>query len=388
MLDMEAIKNFSIDKSDWQTVKFGDVVFEPKESVKDPVAEGIQHVVGLEHITSEDIHLRRSAGIEESTTFTKKFSKGDVLFGRRRAYLKKAAKASFEGICSGDITVMRAKAELLLPELLPFVVNNDKFFEYAITHSAGGLSPRVKFKDLANYEFQLPPLEQQGGVFDLLSLANNNLTKLADSLNALIIYRCSREKELFQQDAFKPTLKANEFFSTITDGTHDTPAKQNNGYKLITSKNIVKSKLNLDTDYYLTKSDYDSVNKRSKVNVNDILFGMIGTVGQVCRVIDEPDYAIKNMGLFKTNDKQKSLTAFYYFKSRTFQHKLLQTLSGTTQKYVSLTYLRNLMLPNYSNKEVQAWVESEVYLDLTVETYESQMNAVMKLNKLLLNKVF
>lgn len=108
MIDLELIKNFSIDKSDWVKVKFGDVVYEPKESVKDPAAEGIEHVVGLEHIDSEDIHLRRSASIEESTTFTKKFSKGDVLFGRRRAYLKKAAKAYFDGICSGDITVMRA----------------------------------------------------------------------------------------------------------------------------------------------------------------------------------------------------------------------------------------------------------------------------------------
>ena len=168
MLDMEAIKNFSIDKADWQKVKFGDVVFEPKESVRDPVAEGIEHVVGLEHINSEDMHLRRAASIEESTTFTKKFSKGDVLFGRRRAYLKKAAKASFGGICSGDITVMRAKEKLLSPELLPFLVNNDNFFEFAITHSAGGLSPRVKFKDLAEYELILPPLEMQSSILKLL----------------------------------------------------------------------------------------------------------------------------------------------------------------------------------------------------------------------------
>jgi len=169
MLDMEAIKNFSIDKTDWQKVILGDVVFEPKESVKDPVSEGVEHVVGLEHIDGEDIHLRRSASIEESTTFTKKFSQGDVLFGRRRAYLKKAAQAKFAGICSGDITVMRAKEELILPELLPFIVNNDKFFDYAITHSAGGLSPRVKFKDLANFEIDLPPIEQQRILLNIFS---------------------------------------------------------------------------------------------------------------------------------------------------------------------------------------------------------------------------
>lgn len=112
--------------------------------------------MGLEHIDTESIHLRRSAGIEESTSFTKRFAVGDVLFGRRRAYLKKSAQASFDGICSGDITLFRAKKNLL-PALLPFIVNNGKFFDYAVKHSAGGLSPRVKFKDLANYEFLLPP---------------------------------------------------------------------------------------------------------------------------------------------------------------------------------------------------------------------------------------
>jgi len=84
-------KKIEIDKSNWQLVTFGDVVFEPKESTKNPIGDNIEHVVGLEHITSEDIHLRHSASIEESTTFTKKFAVDDVLFGRRRAYLKKAA---------------------------------------------------------------------------------------------------------------------------------------------------------------------------------------------------------------------------------------------------------------------------------------------------------
>jgi type I restriction enzyme S subunit len=158
----------SIDKSTWNKVKLGDVVTEPRDTVKDFTQEQIDHVVGLEHIDSEDIHLRRSANMDDSTTtFTKKFSSGDVLFGRRRAYLKKAAQATFSGICSGDITVMRAKNGLL-PELLPFVINNEKFFDYAITHSAGGLSPRVKFKDLANYEFLLPPKDQQAKLAELL----------------------------------------------------------------------------------------------------------------------------------------------------------------------------------------------------------------------------
>lgn len=176
----------SIDKTNWTPVKFGDVVFEPKENAKDIYNEGIEHVVGLEHIDSENIHLTRSGKLEETTTFSKKFKKGDVLFGRRRAYLKKAALASFDGICSGDITVFRAKKNLL-PELLPFIVNNEKFFDYAIKHSAGGLSPRVKFKDLANFKFLLPPKDQQA-----------HLAKLLMAMDEVI----EREKEVEQKFQF------------------------------------------------------------------------------------------------------------------------------------------------------------------------------------------
>src|SRR5690606_12032432 len=163
---------FKINKDNWETVTLGDVVFEPKETAKDIIAEGFEHIVGLEHIDSGDVHLRNSFSIDTDTTFTKVFRAGDVLFGRRRAYLKKAAQATFDGVCSGDITVMRANDKLDV-RLLPFVIHNDKFFDYAVKHSAGGLSPRVKFKDLANYEFLRPPKEQQAELAELLWAMDN-----------------------------------------------------------------------------------------------------------------------------------------------------------------------------------------------------------------------
>jgi type I restriction enzyme S subunit len=186
---MEAVIDFSdlrLNKSNWTLVKFGDVVAEPKEVCKNIIAEGIEHVVGLEHIDSGDLHLRKSATIEESTTFSKKFRKDDVLFGRRRAYLKKAAQAEFDGICSGDITVFRAKKDLSAA-LLPFIVNNDNFFDYAVKHSAGGLSPRVKFKDLANYEFLLPPKTEQARLAELLWAMDEVIEREKYVLEKLII---------------------------------------------------------------------------------------------------------------------------------------------------------------------------------------------------------
>ena len=98
---------------------------------------------------------------DKENTFTKIFRKGDVLFGRRRAYLKKAAVAPFDGICSGDITVIEPIPEKILPELLPFIIQNDTFFDYAVNKSAGSLSPRVKWEYLKNYKFELPDMDKQ-----------------------------------------------------------------------------------------------------------------------------------------------------------------------------------------------------------------------------------
>ena len=153
------------------TVKLGDVAIEAKETYKGDKTG--YPIVGLEHITPEEVTLSNWS-VDTENTFTKMFRKDDILFGRRRAYLKKAAIAPFDGICSGDITVIRAKSEKLLPTLLPFVIQNDDFFEYAVGKSAGSLSPRVKWEHLKNYEFNLPSLEKQKELADLLWSINDS----------------------------------------------------------------------------------------------------------------------------------------------------------------------------------------------------------------------
>ena len=148
-------------------VKLGDIAREYKISMKDATDLPI---VGLEHMDSSDMILHRwDKNVE--TTFTKSFKKGHVLFGRRRAYLKKAVVAPFDGICSGDITVIEAFPEKIIPELLPFVIQNESLFDYAVGKSAGSLSPRVKWNDLKDYEFELPELDHQQSLLSLLKAA-------------------------------------------------------------------------------------------------------------------------------------------------------------------------------------------------------------------------
>lgn len=167
-------------------VCLGDVANERKENCK--TNEYDDHIVGLEHLIPQEVILTQWAENME-TTFTKVFHKGDVLFGRRRAYLKKAAVAPFDGICSGDITVIEAKPNKIVPELLPFIIQNDNFFDYAVEKSAGSLSPRVKWSHLQNYEFELPDLDKQRELAELLWAAEETrcaYKKIIDANNKII----------------------------------------------------------------------------------------------------------------------------------------------------------------------------------------------------------
>ena len=171
------MNDITIDKTGWKKWRFDEVCRQVNTSSKDPVADGLNHVIGLEHIEPGNLHIKKWDTLEKETTFTRKFVKGQVLFGRRRAYQRKVAYAEFDGICSGDILVFEAIEENLLPELLPFLIQSDGFFEKALATSAGSLSPRTKFKELADYEFFLPPKSEQKRLAELLWAADEVMEK-------------------------------------------------------------------------------------------------------------------------------------------------------------------------------------------------------------------
>jgi type I restriction enzyme, S subunit len=155
-------------KPGWTMVKFGDVVRLNTDRISDPAAAGIERYVGLEHIEPEDLRIRRWGFVANGTTFTNYFKPGQTLFGKRRAYQRKVAVADFAGVCSGDIYVFEPKDACLLPELLPFICQTERFYEYAIGTSAGSLSPRTNSTQLAQYEFALPPLAKQRRMAEVL----------------------------------------------------------------------------------------------------------------------------------------------------------------------------------------------------------------------------
>jgi len=143
----------------WRTVRFGEVVRNVDEAVRDAQMCGLERFVGLEHIDPESLRIKRWGLIADGTSFTRKFSAGQVLFGKRRAYQRKVAVADFDGLCSSDILVFEPADDHLLSELLPFIVQTEGFFQHALGTSAGSLSPRCqdRAKVSADHRVKMSP---------------------------------------------------------------------------------------------------------------------------------------------------------------------------------------------------------------------------------------
>lgn len=131
-----------------------------------------------------------------------------------------------------------------------------------------------------------------------------------------------------------------EYCVKIADGTHDSPQKTEQGKLLVTSKNIIGGTLDLSKSYRISEEDFNDVNRRSKVDKNDVLLSMIGTVGEACLIDSEPDFAIKNVGLLKNKDPLKAKWLFFYLTSPQAQIQIKERLRGTTQQYLPLGEIR------------------------------------------------
>ena len=264
-------------------VTLGDVAIESRETYKGDKSG--MPIVGLEHLIPEDVVLSLWDRDKENT-FTKMFRKGDMLFGRRRAYLKKAAQAPFDGICSGDITVIRAKEDRLIPELLPFIIQNDVLFDFAVGKSAGSLSPRVKWENLKNYKFELPPLSEQKKLAEALWAINDTLQayqKLLIETDELVK---SQFIEMFGSISKTKTLSDLAEMVTVGIANSATHAYVNDGVLMFRNQNIKANELD-DSDLIYIKPEFAKKYESKTLKANDILVARTGYPGTACLVPDK-----------------------------------------------------------------------------------------------------
>ena len=298
------------------------------------------------------------------------YRQGDVLIANIRPYLKKVWYADSEGGCSSDVLAFRAKNGHC-PSFLYTVLMQDAFFDYAMSGAKGSKMPRGDKDQIMRYELPtFTPMEEENignMMVDIMSKINVN-RQINDNLEAMAKqlydywfvqfdfpnedgkpYKSSGGAMVWNEKLKReiPTsfdVKSLSEIIEVKDGTHDSPKPQDNGYFLLTSKHLTERGLDYASAYKISKEDYESINKRSKVDTNDILFSMIGTIGNSYFVEQTNiNFAIKNMALFKTSAKRWFSEYLYlYLSSCDYKHYEGNSLSGSIQKFVSLRTLRDM----------------------------------------------
>ena len=131
----------------------------------------------------------------------------------------------------------------------------------------------------------------------------------------------------------------------VRDGTHDSPKYVSEGIPLVTSKNLRNGMIDYGNVKYITQEDADKINARSMVDDDDILFAMIGSIGNPVLVKKDRDFCIKNMALFKKfADTDISMQYMYWFFFYA-QYKLKKEASGGVQSFISLSRFREYLVP-------------------------------------------
>ena len=315
-------------------VRLGDVAVERKETSKNNQPFP---TVGLEHLIPEEVTLTQWKENSDNT-FTKIFRKGDVLFGRRRAYLKKAAIAPMDGICSGDITVISAKPDKIKPDLLPFVIQNDDFFDFAVEKSAGSLSPRAKWQHLKDYEFNLPDLDEQGRLAEILwamqdtKRAYQNLLKRTDELVKSQFIEMFVNSTAYKKEALAGNVEEmfiGPFGSALKNSCF---VEEDQSYCMVyEQKHAIQKTMDVETRF-VDEKKYNEL-KRFTVLPGDIIVSCRGTIGEVFLVPEGAPMGIMHPSIMKIRLKTDVYNkTFFLFMLRRYMKEHISEANGTAVK--------------------------------------------------------
>ena len=169
-------------------------------------------------------------------------------------------------------------------------------------------------------------------------------------------------------------IKAEDFCDSVRDGTHDTPKPTMSGHKLVTSKHIKNGQIDPTEAYCISEEDYQAINARSLVEQWDVLMSMIGTVGESAVVKQIPDYAIKNVALFKCGKSEiRGKWLNYYLQSPDARARMSGNMKGSSQQFLSLKQLRALPIPVCDNETMKKIVDILSAYDDLIENNRKQI---------------
>jgi type I restriction enzyme S subunit len=372
--------------TEWQIVRFGDIAENININEKNPLENGLDRFIGLEHLDPDILKIKRWGLIKDGTTFTKKFVKGQLLFGKRRSYQHKAALADFDGLCSGDILVFDVKNDRLIPDLLPFMVQTENFFDHAIKTSGGSLSPRTKWKYLSEYEIPLPPAHEQKRISDILWAVEECIRKWEESLEKAKVYKKVLMKHLFNYISLEKRQNISLFKSEL-DAKKWKTVYLKDIFELTSGKTRPENLSVMPND----ESIYPVYGGNGVIGYSSVFFIdyktiVLGRVGEYCGCVHIANNKcwITDNALYVRNLLNREIDRLYLaFALKALKLNNLKNQSAQPLISQSIVYSQKIPLPPLEEQQKIAHILFT--LDKTIETAETHRKTLQSLKTRLLN---
>jgi type I restriction enzyme S subunit len=391
------VKKLNLDKSKWKLVKFGDVAIQQKGTVDRENTELTKYILGG-HMNSEDLHIRDWGNLTDEylgPAFIRKFEKGDILYGSRRTYLRKVAIADFDGITSNTTFVMKADENKIDKRLLPFIMMSEGFTENSIKNSKGSVNPYINWKDIAKYEFLLPPREVQTKLADLLWAFDEvieNDKKVLENLE--ITYVTTIEKKIIDKNSPKVYFKD---LGKMIRGVGYKPEDllenySENSFILLRSNNISDSKVNYEKIYFLP---LEILKKDQLLIPGDFALcmsnGSKDLVGKAAKF--EGFEKSVSIGSFCAGFRPKNTLSGeiinHLFASESYRQAISRILSGSAINNLKPSDIEDLYLRlNFESIDFKSIIISLNSLVSSKFQLESKIKSSKALQKSLINQVF
>jgi type I restriction enzyme S subunit len=322
--------------------------------------------------------------------------KGDILYTRVGSYGEAAiVDRDFDFSIFVSLTLIKP-SNRILNSYLTYYLNSPDIKRLAKKSISGAGVGNLNVGAVRKFPILLPSLETQKKIvkrLDMLFIEIDKATMLvkANAKNADALYQ-SYLTEIFERGGKDWNLDTLGNYYDVRDGTHDSPKFYDDGYPLITSKNLKNGQISFEKIQFISEGDYISISQRSGVKKGDVLMGMIGTIGNPVVIETDAKFAIKNVALFKTNDKQSPHFLRYYLGSDYVTKKMERDAKGATQRFVGLGYLRSFPIKTPPFKNQLAVVnELDLYDEQTknlLNAYKNKINQLEALKQSVLQQAF
>lgn len=337
-------------RSKWDSLTFGDFADCISERAH-PLEFANAIYMGLEHLDPENLHIRRWGKGSDVEGVKLRFYKGDIIFGRRRAYQRKLAVAEMDGICSAHAMVLRANPEMCLPEFLPFLMMSDAFMKRAVEISVGSLSPTISWGVLKQQRFALPPLDQQRRIAELLWAVDDDCQKKTELTTSIQFAIDSLLGSLFPVNGkFASDISVSALqdlcAEPISYGIVQAGPHVDDGIPYIRVTDMTSGPLRLD-GMLRTDPEIAARFKRSTVRAGELVCALRGPAGLLSFVPDELDGANLTQGTARISLHDKGMTQYILdvFESPFMRTQLGKKAKGSTFTELTLGTLRAIEVP-------------------------------------------